>query len=170
MTWFLNSRGDRIPTWDLVLPKCPLFYWPCDNIFKKLVCTLKSKTFLFTLIITILFTTNVEAKYLLENNVNKIPSNQISINSQNLNYSNKTGESIEITNNSFNNSSEESLEDIFYGLIGLLVFVVLPLYWKPSRKAIGLMNIIIGTLISLTVIGAALGIPMIIFGGILLFI
>ena len=135
-----------------------------------MVCTLKSKTFLFTLISTILFTTNVEAKYLLENNVNKIPSNQISINSQNLNYSNKTGESIEITNNSFNNSSEESLEDIFYGLIGLLVFVVLPLYWKPSRKAIGLMNIIIGTLISLTVIGAALGIPMIIFGGILFFI
>ena len=131
---------------------------------------MKSKTFLLTLIISILFTTNVEAKYSLENDVNKMPSNQISINSQNLNYSNKTGESIEITNNSFNNSSEESLEDIFYGLVWLLVFVVLPLYWKPSRKAIGLMNIIIGTLISLTVIGAALGIPMIIFGGILLFI
>ena len=65
---------------------------------------------------------------------------------------------------------EESFEDIVYGIIGLLVFVVLPLYWKPSRKAIGLMNIIIGTLISLTVIGAALGIPMIIFGGILFFI
>ena len=135
-----------------------------------MVRTLKSKTFLLILIITILFTTNVEAKYLLENNVNKIPSNQISINSQNLNYSNKMGESIEITDNNYNDSSEESLEDIFYGLIGLLVFVVLPLYWKPSRKAIGLMNIIIGSLISLTVIGAALGIPMIIFGGILLFI
>ena len=131
---------------------------------------MKSNTFLLTLIISISFTTNVEAKYSLENDVNKIPSNQISINSQNLNYSNKTVESIEITNNSYNDSSEESLEDIFYGLIGLLVFVVLPLYWKPSRKAIGLMNIIIGTLISLTVIGAALGIPMIIFGGILLFI
>ena len=131
---------------------------------------MKSKTFLLTLIITILLTTNVEAKYSLENNVNKIASNQISINSQNLNYSNKAEESIEITDNSYNDSSEESLEDIFYGLIGLLVFVVLPLYWKPSRKAIGLMNIIIGSLISLTVIGAALGIPMIIFGGILLFI
>ena len=134
---------------------------------------LKSKTFLLTLIISILFTTNVEAKYSLENDVNKIPSNQISINSQNLNYSNKTGESIDrtdISDNSYYDSSEESLEDIFYGLIGLLVFVVLPLYWKPSRKAIGLMNIIIGSLISLTVIGAALGIPMIIFGGILFFI
>ena len=133
---------------------------------------MKSKTFLLTLIITILFTTNVEAKYSLENDVSKIPSNQISINSQNLNYSNKTEESIEITDISDNSyyDSEESFEDIFYGLIGFLVFVVLPLYWKPSRKAIGLMNIIIGTLISLTVIGAALGIPMIIFGGILFFI
>ena len=131
---------------------------------------LKSKNFLLPLIISTLLITNVEATNSFENEINEIPSNQISINSQNLNYSNKTGESIEITNNSFNNSSEESLEDIFYGLIGLLVFVVLPLYWKPSRKAIGLMNIIIGTLISLTVIGAALGIPMIIFGGILLFI
>tara|TARA_Y100001978_G_scaffold197298_1_gene207943 strand:- start:378 stop:779 length:402 start_codon:yes stop_codon:yes gene_type:complete len=133
---------------------------------------LKSKTFLLTLIITILFTTNVEAKYSLESDVNKFASNQISINTQNLNYSNKTEESIEITDISDNSyyDSEESFEDIFYGLIGFLVFVVLPLYWKPSRKAIGLMNIIIGTLISLTVIGAALGIPMIIFGGILFFI
>ena len=92
---------------------------------------MKSKTFLLTLIISILFTTNVEAKYSLENDVNKISSNQISINSKNLNYSNKTGESIELTDisdNSYNDSSEESLEDIFYGLIGLLVFVVLPLY------------------------------------------
>ena len=138
-----------------------------------MVWILKSKTFLLTLIISILFTTNVKAKYSLENDVNKISSNQISIKSQNLNYSNKTGESIEITNisdNSYYDSSEESLENIFYGLTGLLVFVVLPLFWKPSRKAIGLMNIIIGSLISLTVIGAALGIPMIIFGGILLFI
>ena len=115
----------------------------------------------------------MEAKFSLKNDVNKIPSNQISINNQNLNYLNNTEHLIEITNisdNSYYDSSEESFEDIFYGLVGLLVFVVLPLYWKPSRKAIGLMNIIIGSLISLTVIGAALGIPMIIFGGILLFI
>ena len=134
---------------------------------------MKFKTFLLTLIISTLLITNVEANNLFENEIHEIPLNQISINSQNRNYSDKTGESIGITDisdNSYNDSSEESLEDIFYGLIGLLVFVVLPLYWKPSRKAIGLMNIIIGSLISLTVIGAALGIPMIIFGGILLFI
>ena len=131
---------------------------------------MKSKTFLLTLIISTLLITNVEANNLFENEVHEIPLNQISINSQNLKYLNKTEKLINISDNSYYDSSEESLEDIFYGLIGLLVFVVLPLYWKPSRKAIGLMNIIIGTLISLTVIGAALGIPMIIFGGILFFI
>ena len=130
----------------------------------------KFKNFLLTLIISTLLITNVEAKNSFENEVNKIQLNQIYINSQNLQYSNKTEDLINISDNGYYDSSEESFEDILYGIIGLLVFVVLPLYWKPSRKAIGLMNIIIGTLISLTVIGAALGIPMIIFGGILFFI
>ena len=131
---------------------------------------LKSKIFLLTLISSILLETNVEAKYSFKNEVIKLPSNQISINNQNLKYSNEKRELIDISENSYYDSSEESFEDVIYGIFGLLVFVVLPLYWKPSRKAIGLMNIIIGTLISVTVIGAALGIPMIIFGGILLFI
>ena len=131
---------------------------------------IKYKTFLLTLIFSTLLITNVEAKYLFENEVNRIPSDQISINSQNPKYSNETEELLNISDNSYYDSSEESFEDIVYGIFGLLVFVVLPLYWKPSRKAIGLMNIIIGTLISLTVIGAALGIPMIIFGGVLFFI
>ena len=137
---------------------------------KFMIGMLKSKTFIFTLIISILLITNVEAKKTFDNEVNEIQLNQISINSQNLQYSNKTEELINISDNGYNDYSEESFEDIVYGIFGLLVFVILPLYWKPSRKAIGLMNIIIGTLISLTVIGAALGIPMIIFGGILLFI
>tara|TARA_B100001029_G_scaffold115963_1_gene96063 strand:+ start:1076 stop:1474 length:399 start_codon:yes stop_codon:yes gene_type:complete len=131
---------------------------------------LKSKIFLLTFISSILLVTNVEAKYSFKNEVIKLPSNQISINNQNLKYSNEKKELIDISENSYYDSSEESFEDVIYGIFGLLVFVVLPLYWKPSRKAIGLMNIIIGTLISATVIGAALGIPMIIFGGILLFI
>ena len=131
---------------------------------------LKFKTFLLPVIISILLRTNVEAKYSFENEINKIPSNQISINIQDHKNSNKTEELIYISDNSSYDSSEGSLEDIVYGIFGILFFVVLPLYWKPSRKAIGLMNIIIGTLISLTVIGAALGIPMIIFGGILFFI
>jgi len=47
--------------------------------------------------------------------------------------------------------------------------LVLPLSWAPSRKAIGLLNIVLGTIISLTGIGIIIGIPMIIFGGICLF-
>jgi len=131
---------------------------------------LKSKTFLLTLIISTLLITNVEANNLFENEVHEIPLNQISINSQNQQYASKTDEFINISDNSYYDSSEQSLEDVIYGILGVLVFVVLPLLWKPSRKAIGLMNIIIGSIISLTVIGAALGIPMIIFGGILFFI
>ena len=102
---------------------------------------IKYKTFLLTLIFSTLLITNVEAKYLFENEVNKIPSDQISINSQNPKYSNETEELLNISDNSYYDSSEESFEDIVYGIFGLLVFVVLPLYWKPSRKAIGLMNI-----------------------------
>ena len=131
---------------------------------------MKSKTFLLTLIISTLLITNVEANNLFENEVHEIPLNKISLPSQNQQYVSKTDEFINISDNSYYDSSEQSLEDVIYGILGVLVFVVLPLLWKPSRKAIGLMNIIIGSIISLTVIGAALGIPMIIFGGILFFI
>ena len=51
---------------------------------------LKSKTFLLTLIISTLLITNVEAKNSFEHEANKIQLNQISINSQNPQYSNKT--------------------------------------------------------------------------------
>ncbi len=58
--------------------------------------------------------------------------------------------------------------DIFW-IILFLIMLVLPLYWEPSRKAIGLLNIILGTIISLTGLGILIGIPMLIFGGICLF-
>ena len=58
--------------------------------------------------------------------------------------------------------------DIFW-LILFLIMLVIPLSWRPSRKAIGLLNIVLGTIISLTGVGILIGIPMIIFGGICLF-
>ena len=58
--------------------------------------------------------------------------------------------------------------DIFW-IILFLIMLVLPLSWEPSRKAIGLLNIVLGTIISLTGVGIFIGIPMIIFGGICLF-
>ena len=56
------------------------------------------------------------------------------------------------------------------GLILFAIICVLPLFWKPTRKAVGLLNIIVGTVLTITGIGAILGIPMILIGGVCLFI
>ena len=61
------------------------------------------------------------------------------------------------------------MEEFEY-FLGFICFVVLPLAWKPSRKAIGPLNIILGAIASLTGIGIIIGIPLMFFGGILLFI
>ena len=58
--------------------------------------------------------------------------------------------------------------DIFWIII-FLIIIILPLYWEPSTKAIGLLNIILGTIILFTGVGILIGIPMVIFGGICLF-
>jgi hypothetical protein len=47
--------------------------------------------------------------------------------------------------------------------------VWLALAFKPLRKAIGLLLVIIGAILSLSLIGLILGIPMILAGGLLLF-
>lgn len=54
----------------------------------------------------------------------------------------------------------------------LIIFFLLlaPLFWKPTRKAVGLLNIIVGAILTLTGIGAIVGIPMIFIGGICLFL
>ena len=52
----------------------------------------------------------------------------------------------------------------------LLAILLLPLGWGPTRKAVGLVNIIVGTILTVTGIGAIFGIPMILMGGICLFI
>ena len=55
-------------------------------------------------------------------------------------------------------------------LVLIAAVFLLPLFWKPTRKAVGLLNIIVGTLLTVTGIGAILGIPMILIGGICLFV
>jgi len=54
-------------------------------------------------------------------------------------------------------------------ILGLLLTVV-ALAIKPIRKAVGLLLVLLGILASLTGIGLIIGIPMILVGGILLFI
>ena len=56
-----------------------------------------------------------------------------------------------------------------FWIILFIILLILPLNWEPSRKSIGLLNIILGTIISLTGIGILIGIPMLIFGGICFF-
>jgi len=55
-------------------------------------------------------------------------------------------------------------------LVIVILLVILALYFKPLRKAIGLLLVILGGLVSMTVIGLIVGVPMIIVGGLLLFI
>ena len=60
----------------------------------------------------------------------------------------------------------------FNSLLGFLVvglMVWLALAFKPLRKAIGLVLVIIGAILSLSLIGLILGVPMILAGGLLLF-
>lgn len=54
-------------------------------------------------------------------------------------------------------------------LIFLGVLTLLGLTYKPIRKAIGLLFIILGAIATFTFIGAIVGIPMILIGGVLLF-
>lgn len=51
-----------------------------------------------------------------------------------------------------------------------LLLVIAALYFKPLRKTIGLLLVILGGLACFTVIGVVIGVPMIIIGGLLLFI
>lgn len=64
----------------------------------------------------------------------------------------------------------EASEDYSKALTVLLAILLLPLGWGPTRKAVGLVNIIVGTILTVTGIGAIFGIPMILLGGVCLFI
>jgi len=55
-------------------------------------------------------------------------------------------------------------------LIIIAVLFIAPLFWKPTRKAVGLLNIIVGVILTLTGLGAVVGIPMIFIGGICMFV
>ena len=131
---------------------------------------MKSRILLIPLLLSTFIGINVEAKNELDNlkyqnSSKKIFSQETHKLESFLNYDKE----IKISNSGYSSSSDDS-SDLIIGFLGFLGFFVLPLFWKPSRKAIGLMNIIIGAIVSLTGIGALIGIPMIVFGGILLFL
>lgn len=58
-------------------------------------------------------------------------------------------------------------------LIGSLVIValiILALVVKPIRKTIGLLMVILGGIACFTIVGVVIGIPLIIIGGLFLFL
>jgi len=55
-------------------------------------------------------------------------------------------------------------------LIVVIALIIVALSFKPLRKTIGLLLVILGGLASITIIGLVIGIPMIIIGGLFLFI
>ena len=48
--------------------------------------------------------------------------------------------------------------------IAIIVLVLLPLYFEATRKAIGLFNVVLGIIFTITGFAAIFGIPMILFG------
>jgi hypothetical protein len=52
----------------------------------------------------------------------------------------------------------------------VIVLIIAALSFKPIRKTIGLLLVILGGLVCLTVVGIIIGIPMIIIGGLFLFL
>lgn len=57
-----------------------------------------------------------------------------------------------------------------FGIIVIVALIIAALSFKPMRKTIGLLLVILGALACMTVVGAIVGIPMIITGGLFLFI
>jgi len=55
-------------------------------------------------------------------------------------------------------------------LVVCLILLFTAIYFKPLRKTTGLLLVILGAIVSFTFIGMVIGIPMIIIGGILLFV
>ena len=56
------------------------------------------------------------------------------------------------------------------GILLVLVLLIAAILIKPLRKTLGLLIVILGGIACFTIIGAIIGIPMIIIGGILLFV
>ena len=138
---------------------------------------MKSKIILIPILFSTFTGINAEAKYELDNlKFHNTPNQIVNQEPNKLESFFPYEKPIKISDSGYSSSSDDAIDVLigfigFYiGLLGFLGFFILPLFWKPSRKAIGLMNIIIGALISLSGFGAIIGIPMIIFGGIMLYI
>jgi hypothetical protein len=64
----------------------------------------------------------------------------------------------------------QDLQNTYIGIGIAVVLILLAILVKPLRKAIGLLMVILGVLACLSVVGIIVGIPMILVGGIMLFV
>jgi hypothetical protein len=60
--------------------------------------------------------------------------------------------------------------DTFFAFLILGLAAAVAFYFRPIRKTIGLLMVILGGILCLTFVGAIVGIPAIILGGLLLFL
>ena len=67
-------------------------------------------------------------------------------------------------------SNGQILEAIIVAFAGTILLNIFALFWRPARKAIGLLNIIGGIIMMLSIIGIPFGVILLLFGGILFFI
>ena len=60
---------------------------------------------------------------------------------------------------------------MMYAAVGLsLILVVLAIAIKPIRKTMGLLSVILGIPACLSVVGVVAGVPMIVVGGLMMFV
>jgi len=151
MAWRVNpsSLGARFFLYQLCLTLCSISFW-----------TLSHQQIAHTAVLDLPLTKNLE-----------VSSDEII--SESLPLIHREAPSILLAQANYQpQSSTQSWtdEDISNLLKGLIFVLILPLFWGPTRKAVGLLNIIVGTILTVTGIGAVFGIPMILVGGVCLFI
>jgi hypothetical protein len=67
-------------------------------------------------------------------------------------------------------SNGQIFEAVLVAFAGTILLNIFALFWRPARKAIGLLNIIGGIIMMLSIIGIPFGVILLLFGGILFFI
>ena len=122
----------------------------------------------FVLIILLIFGISINSSFHNLLNAQEIKNNNIGIELTSIPTNSFDDESIYIEERD-EKKNASSIFQVFITLFSLSL-IILPLIWRPSRKAVGLLNIILGAIFCFTGIGIIIGVPMMLFGGIMFFI
>ncbi len=122
----------------------------------------------FVLIILLIFGISINSSFHNLLNAQEIKNKNIGIELTSIPTNSFDDESIYIEERD-EGKNASSIFQVFITLFSLSL-IILPLIWRPSRKAVGLCNIILGAIFCFTGIGIFIGVPMMLFGGIMFFI